>query len=37
MLQLRLNEGFASWVEYLGYNHTHPEWRDVTFTLLYLD
>ena len=25
----RLNEGFASWVEYLGYNKTHPEWRDL--------
>lgn len=24
-----LNEGFASWVEYLGYNKTHPEWRDL--------
>ena len=26
---LWLNEGFASWVEYLGYNKTHPEWEDV--------
>ena len=26
---LRLNEGFASWVEILGMNKTHPEWRDV--------
>lgn len=25
----RLNEGFASWVQYLGYDKTHPEWRDV--------
>jgi aminopeptidase N len=28
---LWLNEGFASWVEYLGINKTHPEWRDVSF------
>ncbi|CAF0815629.1 unnamed protein product [Brachionus calyciflorus] len=28
---LWLNEGFASWVEYLGYNYTHPEWRDLDF------
>lgn len=26
---LWLNEGFASWVENLGLNRTHPEWRDV--------
>lgn len=26
---LRLNEGFASWMEYLGLDHVHPEWRDV--------
>ena len=26
---LWLNEGFASWVEYLGYHYTHPEWEDV--------
>ena len=26
---LWLNEGFASWVENLGLNYTHPEWRDV--------
>ena len=26
-----LNEGFASYVEYLGYTHTHPEWRDLEF------
>lgn len=25
----RLNEGFASWVEYLGYDFTNPQWRDV--------
>lgn len=25
-----LNEGFASWAEYLGMNFTHPEWKDVT-------
>ena len=32
----RLNEGFASWVEYLGYNKTHPEWRDVSsFDLIF--
>jgi aminopeptidase N len=28
---LWLNEGFASWVEYLGLNHTHPEWRSLDF------
>lgn len=28
---LWLNEGFASWVEYLGYNYTHPEWRDLEY------
>ena len=28
---LWLNEGFASWVEYLGFNDTHPEWEDVNF------
>ena len=26
---LWLNEGFASWVEYLGYNYTNPHWKDV--------
>ncbi len=26
---LWLNEGFASWVENLGMNKTHPEWNDV--------
>ncbi|XP_059093631.1 endoplasmic reticulum aminopeptidase 1-like isoform X1 [Tigriopus californicus] len=24
---LWLNEGFASWMEYLGVDHIHPEWR----------
>ena len=33
---LWLNEGFASWVEFLGYNHTHPEWRDVLFYELFI-
>lgn len=28
---LWLNEGFASWVEFLGMNHTHPEWRSLDF------
>lgn len=28
-MYIRLNEGFASWIEYLGYNFTHPEWKDV--------
>lgn len=27
---LWLNEGFASWVEFLGLNHTNPEWQDVS-------
>lgn len=27
---LWLNEGFASWVENLGLNRTHPEWRHVS-------
>ncbi len=30
---LWLNEGFASWVENLGLNRTHPEWRDVKIIL----
>ena len=28
---LWLNEGFASCVEYLGLNHTHPEWPSLDF------
>jgi len=28
---LWLNEGFASWVEYLGYNYTHPEWKQLDY------
>ncbi len=24
-----LNEGFASWIQNLGMNKTHPEWRNV--------
>lgn len=30
---LWLNEGFASWVEFLGTNYTHPEWKFVSFTI----
>ena len=26
-----MNEGFASWFEYLGVNRTHPEWRPLDF------
>jgi len=28
---LWLNEGFASWVEYLGYNSTNPDWKDLDY------
>lgn len=28
---LWLNEGFASWIENIGKNHTHPEWRDLEY------
>jgi hypothetical protein len=28
-LKKRLNEGFASWVQYLGLDESHPEWKDV--------
>ena len=31
IFKYRLNEGFASFVEYLGLNNTHPEWKDVSF------
>lgn len=31
---LWLNEGFASWVEYLGVNHTNPDWNYVKFFAL---
>ncbi len=35
---LWLNEGFASYVEFLGVDHTEPEWEMVSrvFTLLCL-
>lgn len=28
---LWLNEGFASWVEYIGMNRSHPEWRSLDY------
>ena len=28
---LWLNEGFASWVQYIGVDHVHPEWKMVSF------
>ncbi|CAF0929907.1 unnamed protein product, partial [Brachionus calyciflorus] len=31
---LWLNEGFASWVEFLGINYTHPEWRDLDYFIV---
>ena len=31
---LWLNEGFASWVEYLGYDYTNPDWKDVNIFIL---
>lgn len=34
---LRLNEGFASWVENLGLNKTHPEWNNVSLRKNFLD
>lgn len=27
----RLNEGFATWTEYLGANFSNPSWKDVYF------
>lgn len=31
---LWLNEGFASYVEYLGCNYTHPEWKQLDFFIV---
>ena len=28
-----LNEGFASYVEYLGVDHVHPDWNMVKFSM----
>lgn len=30
---LWLNEGFASYIEYKGVNHVHPEWKMVIIFL----
>ena len=32
----RLNEGFASYIQYLGMNFTHPDWEDVNKFPLFL-
>jgi aminopeptidase N len=31
---LWLNEGFATWMEYIGTNYTHPEWREIDQLLI---
>jgi aminopeptidase N len=31
---LWLNEGFATWMEYIGTNYTHPEWREMDQLLI---
>lgn len=32
---LWLNEGFATWTEYLGANFSSPDWKDVKIVFLF--